>query len=230
MNLKAVRNFDPKLVWLTGGSRGIGSAIKQELEDDQLEVVSLSSSDFDLGDYKDRHEWLSSQTVMPGILILNAGINEPEDFLIQKDETFDVVLEINLFANRDILRTVLPSMQLNKYGKIVAVSSLYASRARNGRSAYSASKAGLEALIRSVAIEFGKDGIVANSIAPGFVDTDLTRKNNSNAKIKEIEEKIPLGRLAEPREIASLVKYLISNENSYLTGQTIFIDGGVSLI
>ena len=106
---------------------------------------------------------------------------------------------------------------------------MYASRAREGRSAYSISKAGLEALARSAALEYSKFGVLVNVVAPGFVLTDLTAKNNTPEEISNLTSQIPLNRLAKPEEIASLVSYLASKKNTYITGQTINVDGGISI-
>jgi NAD(P)-dependent dehydrogenase (short-subunit alcohol dehydrogenase family) len=88
----------------------------------------------------------------------------------------------------------------------------------------------LESLIRSVAIEHSSHGVIANSVSPGFVNTSLTKKNNSVEEIEKIRQRIPIGRLAEPEEIARVVRFLASQENSYITGQTILVDGGVSIV
>ena len=110
----------------------------------------------------------------------------------------------------------------------MAVSSAYAGRARMGRAAYGASKAALEALVRSTAVEFASSGVLANAIAPGFVDTELTRVNNDASAISTLLERVPVGRLAKPAEGASAVSFLLSPSNTYITGQTIAVDGGWS--
>jgi 3-oxoacyl-[acyl-carrier protein] reductase len=112
------------------------------------------------------------------------------------------------------------------FGRVVGISSAYANRARTGRAAYSASKAALEALIRSVAVEFARSGVVANCVAPGFVDTELTRKNNTPQMIDALLQRVPVGRLASPAEIGRTVAFLMAPENEYITGQTIAVDGG----
>ena len=120
-------------------------------------------------------------------------------------------------------------MQKNKWGRIVNISSAYSFLAREGRSAYSSSKAGLDALTRSLAVEYSSDNILVNSVAPGFVDTELTRKNNSKSEIEKICSSIPMRRLASSDEIAKIVFFLSSEENTYITGQTIVADGGFSI-
>lgn len=218
------------LAWVTGGSRGIGEAICTQLSNDGFRVKALSRSDFDIGQDRSRTKFLTSSTDFPSILILNAGVNNPSSVEEQPMSEFESIFETNFNGNIEILRSVLPEMKKYRFGKIVAISSLYATRAREGRSAYSSSKAALEAYIRSIAVEYAPYGVMANIVAPGFVDTELTRKNNSLEQIENLVSKIPMSRLATPNEIANVVSFLVSSKNSYMTGQTIYVDGGVSVI
>ena len=222
--------FNKELAWVTGGSKGIGFSIVEQFKENYRNVVSLNSEIFNLGDKDKRRSWLASQTEIPGTLVLNAGVNSPNSFEAQSEEQFQEILEVNLLANRDLLLSVLPTMKTNQFGRIVFISSLYSTRARVGRSAYSISKAGLEALARSIAIEYAKYGVLVNVVAPGFVRTNLTEKNNTTEEILKIESGIPLGRLGETSEIASIVSFLASERNTYLTGQTIVVDGGLSIL
>jgi len=137
-------------------------------------------------------------------------------------------MNTNLEASFRVLRGVLPGMAERGFGRIVAISSLYANRAREGRGVYSSTKAGLEALIRVVCVEYGKRGILANVLAPGFVNTELTLQNNSQSSIDQLLERVPLGRLAEPAEVALAAKFLLSPSNTYVSGQVLAIDGGWS--
>lgn len=216
--------------WVTGGNRGIGAAVSTKLINLGMDVTALSSAELDLGDRESRMNFLKSTSVWPDVLILNAGINEPEVFELQSETVINRILEVNYFANINILQGVLPHMKKNHFGRIVAVSSLFAHRAKSGRSAYAGSKAALEALIRHIAVESAPFGVMANIVSPGYVDTDLTRKNNSESQILEIEKRIPIGRLAKSQEIAEAVGFLASSENSYITGQILNVDGGVTLL
>jgi 3-oxoacyl-[acyl-carrier protein] reductase len=132
-------------------------------------------------------------------------------------------------SSREILKALLPGMLDRKFGRVVAISSTYATVARGGRSSYSISKAALEALIRSIAVEYAQCNIIANSIVPGFIETPLTLKNNTQLQIDKILERIPMRRFGSSVEVANLVSFLISEKNTYITGQSIRIDGGFSI-
>ena len=160
------------------------------------------------------------------ILVLNAGINDPQPLQQLSAENWSITQQVNVSSNILLLQGLLPRMAAAGYGRVVAVSSVYARRARPGRIAYSASKAAIEEVVRSVAVEYGPFGVLANCVAPGFVLTDLTYQNNDEKQLKALAERIPVGRLAEPEEIALFISWLASAENSYITGQSIAIDGG----
>lgn len=160
------------------------------------------------------------------ILVLNAAINYPEPLADVSAENWSTTQQVNVGSNLLLLQGLLPRMAATGYGRVVAVSSAYAHRARPGRVAYSTSKAAIEEMVRSVAVEYGPFGVLANCVAPGFVLTDLTYQNNNAEQIKALAARIPVGRLAQPEEIALLISWLASAENSYVTGQSIAIDGG----
>ena len=120
-------------------------------------------------------------------------------------------------------------MKRNNIGRVVAISSSYSHLSRSGRSSYSISKAGLEALIRSVSVEYAQFDIDCNIIVPGFIDTPLTAQNLSPANLIKTQERIPKQRLGKPREVARLVTFLLDPETTYITGQKIHIDGGYSI-
>lgn len=170
--------------------------------------------------------YLASLDDAVDILVLNAGINNPEPLQDLSPENWSNTQQVNVSSNLILLQGLLPGMAAAGYGRVVAVSSVYAHRARTGRVAYSASKAAIEEVMRSVAVEYGPFGVLANCVAPGFVLTDLTHQNNDAKQLEALAERIPLGRLAEPDEIARFISWLVSAENSYITGQSIAIDGG----
>ena len=171
-------------------------------------------------------DYLAALHVAVDVLVLNAGINVPENLRELSPENWSDTQRVNVASNLQLLQGLLPRMADAGYGRVVAVSSVYAHRARPGRVAYSSSKAAIEELIRAVAVEYGPFGVLANCVAPGFVLTDLTYQNNDAEQLQALSQRIPVGRLAEPEEIARFIAWLASAENSYITGQAIAIDGG----
>ena len=212
---------------VTGGSRGIGAAIAEYLTDANWQVLVPTRSELDLSNSDSIDEFLADAPKVFG-LVLNAGINEPAEIADIDDATWQRTLDTNTASAFRLVRALAPQMAETGGGRIVAVSSAYAARARMGRAAYGASKAALEALVRSTAVEFASSGVLANAIAPGFVDTELTRANNDATAISALLERVPVGRLAKPAEVASAVSFLLSPSNTYITGQTIAVDGGWS--
>jgi 3-oxoacyl-[acyl-carrier protein] reductase len=216
---------------VTGGTKGIGLAISNLLRDNNWNVKSLSSGDFDLRNPKGFSEWVKeSNPPTPYLIVCNAGMNNPKSIKEQSELEFQDINQTNFLSNIALIKYFLPGMIKNDFGgRVIFISSAFVSRSKFGRSAYSASKAAMESFIRSCAIEYANNRILFNSIAPGFIETKLTYKNNTDKEIEEITKRIPLQRLGIPEEIASLVMYLGSSQNSYITGQTINIDGGFSI-
>jgi 3-oxoacyl-[acyl-carrier protein] reductase len=217
-------------ILLTGNRGGIGSIIQEVLVAEGHFVIAPTSSELDLSRHDVVSEWIKLNSSLEiDALILSAGINTPKDFLSVENAEYFRILEVNINSNRELLRTFLPGMQNRKFGRVVAISSSYSTIARNGRSSYSISKAALEALIRSIALEHAQGNVIANSIVPGFIETPLTIKNNNHNQIGKILERIPMQRFGSPLEVANLVSFLISEKNTYITGQSIRIDGGFSI-
>jgi 3-oxoacyl-[acyl-carrier protein] reductase len=215
---------------VTGGTRGIGLGVAEALRANDWKVVATGRRDFDLENKESVSSWLSSNSDLnPYLLVCNAGINLPKRIEAQSEEEFLRINQANYFSNVLLIKSIIPRMEKNGEGRVVFISSAYALKSKEGRSAYSASKAAMEAFIRTCALEYSKQNILFNSIAPGFIETDLTLANNNATQIKELTERIPLGRLGNPIEIADLVKFLGSPSNTDITGQTLNIDGGFSL-
>lgn len=212
-------------VLLTGGSRGIGAAIAERLGADGWAVIAPTRAELDLASADSVAAFLADAPAVDG-LVLNAGINELAEFGDITDEAFERMLQVNLESNFMLLRAIAPQMAERGFGRIVGVTSLYAGRARGARAAYSVTKAGLEALLRSVTMEYAGRGVLANGVAPGFVDTELTRKNNSPEVIAALLERVPVGRLASVTEVADAVAFLMSERNTYITGLVLAVDGG----
>jgi 3-oxoacyl-[acyl-carrier protein] reductase len=215
---------------VTGGTRGIGLGVAETLRANDWKVIATGRRDFDLENKESVSSWLSSNADLnPYLLVCNAGINLPKNIDAQSEEEFLRINQANYFSNVLLIKSMIPRMVKNGEGRVVFISSAYALKSKAGRSAYSASKSAMEAFIRTCAVEYSKQNILFNSIAPGFIETDLTLANNNATQIAELTERIPLGRLGQPVEIAELVKFLGSPSNTYITGQTINIDGGFSL-
>lgn len=217
-------------VLLTGGRGGIGSYIKDELVSKGYSVLAPTSEELDLSSQTHVLRWIESNSNLEfDGLVLSAGINTPRDFNAIETNEYNQILQTNVNSNRLLIKAILPAMQKNRYGRIVAISSSYSTITRLGRSSYSVSKAALEALIRSVGLENAQNNILANSVVPGFIETPLTLKNNDKFQIEKILERIPVGRMGKPSEVAKLVWFLMSEQNSYITGQSIRVDGGFSI-
>jgi NAD(P)-dependent dehydrogenase (short-subunit alcohol dehydrogenase family) len=216
-----------RTVLVTGASRGIGASIAERLSSDGWTVMKPTRSELNLTDSSSIQRFLDSAISIDG-LVLNAGFNQPQRLNEISDSTWNTVLNTNLEASFQLIRGLVPPMAQRGFGRVVAISSLYATRSRIGRAAYSSSKAGLEALVRSIAIEYSANGLLANVVAPGFINTELTRQNNGPQDIQRLVDRIPVGRLGEPHEVASVVSFLMGSDNSYINGQTLTIDGGWS--
>jgi 3-oxoacyl-[acyl-carrier protein] reductase len=217
-------------VLLTGGRGGIGSSIKDELVSKGCSVIAPTSEELDLSSQARVLNWIEANSNLEfDGLVLSAGTNTPRDFDEVETKEYFQILETNVNSNRLLIKAVLPAMQKRKYGRIIAISSSYSTITRTGRSSYSVSKAALEALIRSVGLENAQNNVLANSIVPGFIETSLTLKNNDKSQIEKILERIPMGHMGKPSDVAKLVWFLMSEQNTYITGQSIRVDGGFSI-
>lgn len=219
-----------KTVFITGGARGIGKAIARRFGEGGMDVLAPARQELDLGSPSFVETYLGRLGGLNvDILVNNAAVNEvcPIDGLCL--ETWQQVLDTNLTSAFLLLQAAARTMRRRGWGRIVNVSSCYSFLSRPGRATYSASKAALNGLTRTAALEYGPEGILVNAVCPGFVDTEMTRKNNDPEKIAHLCGQTALGRLARPEEVAELVYFLGSDRNTFVTGQTIVIDGGFSI-
>jgi 3-oxoacyl-[acyl-carrier protein] reductase len=218
-----------KKVLITGASRGIGKSIFDILRtNNQYEIFSPLRSELDLNCSSSINKYFKKQNNFD-ILINNAGINIISKITEIEENIWNEMLNTNLTACLICTKHVLPHMQAQRWGRIINISSIFSIVSKENRASYSAIKAGLNGLTRTSAIEGGPFNILVNSICPGYVETELTFQNNSQDDLHKIIENIPLGRLAQPVEIANLVNFLISEKNTYITGQSLIIDGGFTL-
>jgi 3-oxoacyl-[acyl-carrier protein] reductase len=215
------------LALVTGGSRGIGEAIAQSLAQKGYRVITPTRSELDLSEIKSLEAWISEHAKDPfDVLVNNAGINNlrPLEEITERD--FEEMMQVNLKSALRLIQTFAPGMGARGWGRILNISTIFSMVTKERRGAYSMMKAAINALTRSAAVEFGPRGVLSNALCPGYVETALTHQNNSPQAITTILESIPLRRMANVGEVAKLASFLCSEENSYITGQCIVIDGG----
>lgn len=206
-------------ILLTGGSRGIGKSIFDKFTKEGHEVIAPSRDELNLSEDFD----INFKQV--DVVINNAGINFPQSILDLSYE--EEIMKVNYFSPLRITQHFLPHMKQQYYGRILNIGSIWVDFAKPGRSAYSASKNALHALTKAITSEYATYNILANTLSPGFIMTDMTIQNNSEEDLRDIRTKIPIGRLGYPDEVAELA-YFLTVQNSYISGQNIIIDGGYS--
>lgn len=215
-----------KTVFLLGGLGGIGGAIKEEFTKAGYKVVAPTSKQLDLSNPKKVEIYLKKHKMDFDALVYCAGRNNPALIENQPFEEVLKTMQVNFLSFFQIAKATAPYFKKKKDGHILAISSVYSVISREGRSAYSASKDALNGFVRAIALELGPCNVKVNALSPGFVLTEMTRKNNTPAKIKALRKKIALGRLANPDDIARCAYFLCSEKNTYISGQNIIIDGG----
>jgi len=215
---------------ITGASRGIGAAIASQMALDGYNVITPSRTDMDLSSNESIQNYLLTLTTDIDILVNDAGINKVSSIDEIKLEDIYNTLQINLIAAFQLTQHLIQGMKGREFGRIVNISSIWSKVARPGRVSYAMSKTALNGMTRSLAVELAPSNILVNAVAPGYVLTDLTIQNNSPDDLKTIAKAIPLQRLATPLEIAKLVSFLCSENNTYVTGQVIVADGGYSCV
>jgi 3-oxoacyl-[acyl-carrier protein] reductase len=225
-----MKKTDLRTALVTGASRGIGAAIVERLYQDGVEVVTPSRQEMNLLSNESIQAYVQSLKTPIDILINNAGINLIASIREVSDQNIQDTVQINLVAPLYLTKVLVPSMIERRYGRIVNISSIWAAVTKAGRVTYSAAKAGLVGMTRTLAVELAPYNILVNAVAPGYVDTELTRQNNSQSQIEAIQQMIPIGRLARPQEIAETIAFLVSERNSYTTGQLIMVDGGYTCL
>lgn len=240
-----------KVALITGATRGIGKAIALELADNGYNIslnyraltdevnnlkVELESKGIkcllvngDVTSYE-TCENIVKQTIdtfgQIDVLVNNAGITKDGLLMRMKQEDFTKVIDVNLVGTFNMTRNTIPFMVKKKAGRIINISSVVGITGNAGQTNYSASKAGIIGFTKSLAKEVASRNILVNAIAPGFIETDMTSVLPDNVK-ESIYAQIPLKRMGNSKEIAKVVKFLVSEDSSYITGQVINIDGGM---
>ncbi len=235
-----------RLAIVTGGTRGIGRAISKALNEDGYIVIAtytanddqaskftketgVISMKWDAADYhacqKNIADIIEKYNASVSVLVNNAGISR-DGMLHKLDvENWMEVINVNLNSCFNMCRAVIAGMREQNYGRIVNISSINALSGRVGVTNYSAAKSGMLGLTKALAKESASKGITVNAIAPGYINTDLLA-NVSSQVMQDIISQIPVKRLGEPEEIARLVKFLVSPDSGFITGETISINGG----
>ena len=243
-------------VLITGGSRGIGAATAlrfslqgidhltityRQQHEQALEIaerceshgVKVSVCQLDLEDLSTSQERLQHAISEMGgvdILVNNAGTTSDALALRMTEHRWDQVLDVNLKSTFFLSKIALKPMIRQRFGRIINLSSVISHRSRGGQSNYAASKGAIESMTRALALEVASRGITVNAVAPGWIETDMTREaDQAKGSLGGLEGTIPLGRSGQPEEVASLIFFLASSEASYITGQVITIDGGLSV-
>ena len=243
-------SLENEVALVTGASRGIGQAIAMALGAAGATVVGTATSEggaANIGQYLrdagikgtgmvlDVTSQDSVNAVVkavgdefgaPAILVNNAGITRDNLLMRMKDDEWSQILDTNLSSIYRMSKACLRSMMKARHGKIINIASVVGAMGNAGQTNYAAAKAGIFGFSKSLAREVGSRGITVNSVAPGFIDTDMTRELNEDQKQAMLDH-IPLGRLGKPEEIAQVVSFLASSASDYISGETLHVNGGM---
>ena len=244
---------EQKIALVTGASRGIGAEIALELSKNGMFVIGTATSDGGAKSIEENFKTnqqkgiglvlnvnnnRSIESLMQNIeesygsiniLVNNAGVTKDTLLMKMKDEDWDDVINTNLKSVFKLSRCVIRKMMKNRYGRIINISSVVGHTGNAGQTNYTASKAGMTGFTKSLAQEVGSRGITVNCVAPGFIDTEMTKSLSDTYK-NQLLSKIPLGRLGSTKDIAHAVTFLASDHADYITGETLHINGGMLMI
>ncbi|MCL1624059.1 3-oxoacyl-ACP reductase FabG [Moraxella sp. Tifton1] len=237
-----------KIVLVTGASRGIGRAIAQRFANEGCFVIGTATSEKGaelIADYLSEFDGIGRvldvcddeaidklfdeiDSVYGGlnVLVNNAGITKDGLLMRMKSEDWSAVMDTNLTAIYRTARRAIRSMMKARFGRIINITSVVGQMGNAGQTNYAASKAGVEGFTRALAREIGSRGVTVNCVAPGFVETDMTEELDERL-VNSMLDAVPLGRMAQPEEIAAAVTFLASDEASYITGEVLAVNGGM---
>ena len=239
-----------KKVFITGASGGIGDSICEKFLSNNYILILISSSDekikllkekygskhfyykCDLSNLENVNQSMNEivkNHVDISVIVNNAGVTADNLIFRMSFDQWTHIINTNLNSNFNIIKSLLPNMLSNKYGKIIGISSVVATTGNAGQSNYVASKSGMIGMYKSIAQEVAKRNITVNTISPGFITTPMTDQLNENQK-NQILSKIPMQKFGEPVDVANLVFFLSSDESSYITGQNFNINGGMLMV
>ena len=240
-------NLKNKNIILTGATGGIGSSILKKLVEAEANVLATGTNEEKLNKIKNNYKSVSVEKFdismhdkiedfinevndkfenKIDVLINNAGVTSDNLSIRMKQEEWQKVIDINLTAAFLLSKNVIKKMLKNKEGKIINITSVVGHTGNIGQANYTASKAGLVAMSKSFALEYGKKNIKVNCISPGFITTDMSNKIDENYK-EILKSRIPLDRFGDPKDVANTVLFLSSNLSDYITGETIHVNGGM---
>ena len=232
---------------LTGATGGIGNSILEKLVDAEANVIATGTNEeklstikkkhqsvrikkFDISEHKEIESFINKSSEemenKVDVLINNAGVTNDNLSIRMKEEEWKRVIDINLTSTFLLSKHVIKKMLKNKKGKIINITSVVGHTGNIGQANYTASKAGIVAMSKSFALEYGKKNININCISPGFISTDMTNKIDEDYK-EILKSRIPLDRFGDPKDVANTVLFLCSNLSDYITGETIHVNGGM---
>lgn len=239
-------NLNNKKILITGATGGIGNALvkkfselnadilatgtnQQKLDFLQKEFPKIKIQKFDISKHNEIEKFIDEAFNKLGnldVLVNNAGINQDNLLIRMKDEEWQRVIDVNLTSTFHLCKSSIKKMLKNKFGRIINITSIVGHTGNLGQSNYSASKGGLVAMSKSLAIEYARKNITINCVSPGFIQSKMTE--NISDKMQEIlKSRIPMGRLGSGEDVSNTVAFLSSDSSSYITGETIHVNGGM---
>ena len=227
--------FNEKKLFITGGTGSIGNSICHYFNNNGCSNIYASTTNLEKVNSNDSfidYKQLNLDEILDidiDFLVLNAGVTKDNIFLRMSSEEWSDVINVNLNSSFYLLKQFIKKMIKKRFGRIVFISSVVAHTGNPGQVNYTASKAAISGMVKSLALELSSRNITVNSVAPGFIQSNMTDKLNDTQK-NTILDKIPMKKLGNPEDIAKAVGFLCSDNASYITGQTIHVNGGLALI